>query len=59
MHVKADHIATAILRRFKGAIVQNTITQKNSLRYFSREELADLFHLGDPGVSQTQRVLPG
>lgn len=43
--------------RFKGAIVQSTMTQKSSLGYFSREDLADLFHLGDPRVAQTQKDL--
>ncbi|ELR14643.1 SNF2 domain containing protein [Acanthamoeba castellanii str. Neff] len=52
-------IEEKIYRRqvFKGAIVQSTMTQKSSLRYFSREELTDLFHLGDPRVAQTQKDL--
>jgi len=33
------------------------MTQKSSLGYFSREDLADLFHLGDPRVAQTQKDL--
>ncbi len=48
---------TQCIYRFKGSIVQSTITKKNSLRYFSREELTDLFQLDDATVSSTQQEL--
>jgi hypothetical protein len=54
-HCKATH--QDLFCRFKGSLVQSTITGVNSLRYFSREELEDLFRLESTTTSATQQDL--